>query len=63
MKDVLYENFIEFGINIASKYFVLHGLIRKNEVNFYLLVSRIKIPLSEKTVDKVKDFIYTLLIL
>ena len=62
MKDVLRDNFIRFGISIAGEYFVLHGLIRKNEVNFYLPVSRAKIPLSEKTVNEVEDFIYTLLI-
>ncbi len=60
MKDVLCENFIRFGI---SMYFVLYGLIRKNEINFYLPVFRAKIPLSKETVNKVKDFIYTLLIL
>src|SRR6266498_3233638 len=41
----------------------LDGLIRKNEVNFYLPVSRAKILLSEETVDEVEDFIHTLLIL
>ena len=63
MKDVLYDNFIGFDINIAGEYFVLYELICKNEVNFYLSVSRAKISLSEETVDEVKDFIYTLLIL
>ena len=63
VKDVLHDNFIGFGISIAGEYFVLYGLIHKNEVNFYLPVSRVKIPLSEKTVDEVEDFIHTLLIL
>src|SRR6266540_2875892 len=63
VKDVLRDNFIGFGISIAGEYFVLHRLIRKNEVNFYLPVSRAKIPLSEETVDEVEDFIHTLLIL
>src|SRR6266545_6750932 len=63
VKNVLRDNFIGFGISIAGKYFVLHGLIRKNEVNFYLPVSRAKILLSEEMVDKVEDFIHTLLIL
>ena len=63
MKNILRDNFIGFGINITGEYFVFHGLIRKNKVNFYLPVSRAKIPLSEKTVDEVEDFIHTLLIL
>ena len=63
VKDVLRDNFIGFGINIAGEYFVLHRLIRKNEVNFYLPVSRAKIPLSKEMVDEVKNFIYILLIL
>ena len=63
VKDVLRDNFIGFDISIAGEYFVLYGLIRKNEVNFYLPVSRAKIPLSEETVDEVEDFIHTLLIL
>ncbi len=63
MKDVLYDNFIGFGISIAGEYFVLHELICKNEVNFYLSVSKAKIPLSKEMVDKVEDFIHTLLIL
>ncbi len=63
VKDVLHDNFIGFDISIADEYFVLHGLIRKNEINFYLSVSRAKIPLNEKMVDEVEDFIYILLIL
>jgi len=63
VKDVLRDNFIGFGISITGKYFVLYRLIRKNEINFYLPVSRAKIPLSEETVNKVEDFIHTLLIL
>ena len=63
MKDILRNNFIGFNISIAGEYFVLHGLICKNEVNFYLPVSRAKIPLSEEMVDEVEDFIHTLLIL
>ncbi len=63
MKDILRDNFIGFDISIAGKYFVIHGLICKNEVNFYLSVSRVKIPLSEEMVDEIEDFIYTLLIL
>ena len=62
MKDVLHDNFIGFGISIAGEYFVLHGLIHKNEINFYLPVSRAKIPLSKEMVDEVEDFIHTLLI-
>ena len=63
MKDILHENFIGFSISIAGEYFVFHGLIRKNEINFYLSVSRAKIPFSEETIDEIEDFIYTLLIL
>ncbi len=63
MKDVLRDNFIGFGISIAGEYFILHELIRKNKINFYLPVSRAKILLSEKMVDEVEDFIHTLLIL
>ena len=63
MKDVLRDNFIRFGISISGEYFVLHRLIRKNEIKFYLPVSRAKIPLSEEMVDEVEDFIHTLLIL
>src|SRR6266498_4125159 len=63
VKDVLHDNFIGFGISIAGEYFVLHGLIRKNEVNFYLPVFRAKIPFSEETIDEIEDFIHTLLIL
>ncbi len=63
MKDVLRDNFIEFDISIAGEYFILHELIRKNEVNFYLPVSRAKIPLNKEMINEVEDFIYTLLIL
>jgi len=63
MKDVLCENSIEFNISITGEYFILHGLICKNEVNFYLSVSRAKILLSEKMINKVKNFIHILLIL
>ncbi len=62
MKDVLHDNFIGFSISIAGEYFVFHELICKNEVNFYLPVSRAKIPFSEEMIDEVEDFIYTLLI-
>ena len=58
MKDILRDNFIGFGISITGKYFVFHGLIRKNEVNFYLSVSRVKIPLNEKMVDEIENFIH-----
>src|SRR6266496_5072520 len=63
VKDILHDNFIGFGISIAGEYFILYGLIHKNEVNFYLSISRVKISLSEEMVDEVKDFIHTLLIL
>ncbi len=62
MKDILHENFIGFDISITGEYFILHGLICKNEVNFYLSIFRVKISLNEEMVDKVEDFIYTLLI-
>ncbi len=63
MKDILCENFIGFDISIVGEYFVFHKLICKNEINFYLSVSRAKIPLSKEIVDEVEDFIHTLLIL
>src|SRR6266542_1808703 len=63
VKDVLHDNFIGFDISIAGEYFVLHGLIHKNKVNFYLPVFRAKILLSEEIVNEIEDFIYTLLIL
>ena len=63
VKDILRNNFIGFNISIAGEYFILYRLIHKNEVNFYLSVSRVKIPFSEETVDEVEDFIHILLIL
>ncbi len=63
MKDILRDNFIGFDISIAGEYFVLHELICKNKVNFYLPVSRVKILLNEEMVDEIEDFIYTLLII
>ena len=63
IKDILYDNFIGFDISIAGEYFVFYGLICKNKVNFYLSVSRAKIPLSKEMIDEVEDFIHTLLIL
>ncbi len=59
VKNILHENFIEFDISIVDEYFVLHELIYKNEINFYFLVSRIKISLSKKMVNKIENFIYT----
>ncbi len=58
MKDILHKNFIGFSISIIDKYFVLYRLICKNKVNFYLSVSRVKIPLNEKMVDEIENFIH-----
>ncbi len=54
VKDILRNNFIGFGISIAGEYFVLHGLIHKNEVNFYLPVFRTKILSVRRWLMKLK---------
>jgi len=63
MKEIFYQNYIGFDINIASNYFEIHDLIKKKEIKYHFSVIKAKIPLSKKLVEEVKEFIYILLVL
>ncbi|CAJ0746268.1 8432_t:CDS:2, partial [Entrophospora sp. SA101] len=61
--EVLYKNYMGFGVNVAGEYLVIHGLAREGGVKYYLPVSKAKIPLNMESVEEVEEFIHALLTL
>nr|CAG8610088.1 15868_t:CDS:2 [Entrophospora candida] len=61
--EVLYKNYMGFGVNVAGEYLVIHGLAREGGVKYYLPVSKVKIPLNMESVEEVEEFIHALLTL
>ncbi|CAG8843187.1 22788_t:CDS:2, partial [Racocetra persica] len=62
-KDILYENYMGLGVNIASECLVIHGLIRENRIKYYLPIAKAKVPLSMKSVNEIEEFVHALLTL
>ncbi|CAH1767775.1 12422_t:CDS:2 [Entrophospora sp. SA101] len=61
-KDDLRKNYIAFGVNVAGDKIIVHGLIRENEVKYYLPIAEAKIPLRSESVE-VEEFIHVLMVI
>lgn len=62
-KEIFYRNYIGFGVNIASKYLEIYGLIMEKEVKYHLPVIKAKIPLDKESVEEIEEFVHALLVL
>ncbi|CAG8837142.1 29908_t:CDS:2, partial [Gigaspora margarita] len=62
-KDILYENYMGLGVNIAGECLVIHGLIRENGIKYYLPIAKAKVPLSMESVNEIEEFVHALLTL
>jgi len=62
-KKTFYRNYIGFGINIASKYLKIHGLIKEKGIKYHLPVVKAKILLDKESVEKIEEFVHALLVL
>ena len=61
-KEIFYQSYIGFGVNIAGKCVEIHGLI-KEEGKYHLPVVKAKIPLGKESVEEVEEFVPALLTL
>ncbi|CAG8639226.1 9086_t:CDS:2, partial [Paraglomus occultum] len=62
-REAFGKKYIGFGVNIAGNHIEISGLIRQDNIKYYLPVSRAKIPFGEESVEEVEDFIHALLTL
>ncbi|CAG8530294.1 5069_t:CDS:2, partial [Paraglomus occultum] len=61
--EALGEKYIGFGVNIAGNHIEISGLIRQDNIKYYLPVSKAKIPFEEESAKEVEELIHALLTL
>ncbi|CAG8687522.1 21945_t:CDS:10, partial [Gigaspora rosea] len=61
--DILYENYMGLGVNIAGECLVIHGLIREKGIKYYLPIAKAKVPFNMESINEIEEFVHALLTL